>query len=133
MELTFVPGLIVLHYAGINAFSASDAPGKLKAIAPDGLSLCLLGTDLEFFSIFLKISLLQLGDDSFLFFFCHLEKMFLKKVLGFLFRAGRKEGDRKACHRSKRKMTDKFSPCVMFISHFPFPLVEMEEAQVLRF
>ena len=132
MELTLVPGLIILRHTGIDAFSAPDASGKLEAIAPEGLSLGFLRADLEFLSIFLKISFFQFGDEAFLFFLCHLQKMFLKEVLGFLFGARCEEGDRKACHGSEGQVTDEFSSRGMFISHFPFPLVEMEGVPVLR-
>ena len=131
MELTFITGLVILLHAGINASPASDAPGKLEAIAPESISLGLLRADLEFPSKFLKISLLQFGDDRLLFFFGHLQKMFLKEVLGLLFRAPREERDRKACRGSEREVTNEFSSGVLFILHFPFPSVEGEGAPVL--
>jgi hypothetical protein len=94
MELTFVAGLIILLDACIDASPATDASGKLKAVTPKGLLLGFLRADLEFSSIFLLISLLQFGNEAFLFLFCHLQEMFLKEVLYFLLCACREERDR---------------------------------------
>jgi len=98
MKLTFVAGLIILLDTGIDASPATDASGKLKAVTPEGILLGFLRADLEFPSIFLVISLLQFGNEAFLFLFCHLEKMFLKEVLDFLFCARREERDRHSCN-----------------------------------
>ena len=98
MKLTFVAGLIILLDTGIHASPAADASGKLKAVTPEGILLGSLRADLEFLSIFLLISLLQFGNEAFLFLFCHLQKMFLKEVLDFLFCARRKERDRHSCN-----------------------------------
>jgi len=98
MKLTFVAGLVILLDTGIDASPATDASGKLKAVTPEGILLGFLRADLEFPSIFLVISLLQFGNEAFLFLFCHLEKMFLKEVLDFLFCARREERDRHSCN-----------------------------------
>ena len=98
MELTFVAGLIILLNARIDASPATDASGKLKAVTPEGILLGFLRTDLEFPSIFLLISLLQFGNEAFLFLFCHLQKMFLKEVLDFLFCARGEQGDGHSCN-----------------------------------
>jgi len=131
MKLTFVAGLIILLDTGIDASPAADASGKLKAVAPEGILLGFLRTDLEFPSIFLLISLLQFGNEAFLFLFGHLQKMFLKEVLDFLFCARGEERDRHSCNGGQGKVTDEFSSCVIFISHFPAPLAAMGEARVL--
>jgi hypothetical protein len=131
MELTFVAGLIILLDTGIDASPATDASGKLEAVTPEGILLGFLRADLEFPSIFLLISLLQFGNEAFLFLFCHLQKMLLKEVLDLLFCARREERDRHSCNGGQGKVTDEFSSCVILISHFPVPLAEMEEVRVL--
>ena len=93
LELTFISGVIVLFDTGINTSPASNAPGKLETVTPEGILLGFLRADLKFPSIFLLISFLQFGNEAFLFLLCHLQKMFLKEVFGFLFGARREERD----------------------------------------
>ncbi len=82
VELRFVPGVIVFFRAGVNAPSATDTPGKLKAVTPDGVGHCFLCADLEFLPVFPRVPLFQLGNDAFLLFRGHFAKMFLKEVFG---------------------------------------------------
>jgi hypothetical protein len=98
LKLTFVAGLIILFDACVDASPATNAPGKLKAVTPEGILLGFLRADLEFPSIFLLISLLQFGNEAFLFLFGHLQKMFLKEILDFLFCARREQWDRHSCN-----------------------------------
>jgi hypothetical protein len=91
MKLTFVAGLVILLDACVDASPATDASGKLKAVTPEGILPGLLRADLEFPSIFLPISLLQFGNEAFLILIGHLQKMFLKEILDFLFRARREQ------------------------------------------
>jgi hypothetical protein len=98
LKLTFVTRLIIFLDTGIDTSPAPDASGKLKTVTPEGLLRGFLRTDLEFPSIFLLISLLQFGNEAFLFLFCHLQKMFLKEVLDFLFCARGEERDRHSCN-----------------------------------
>jgi hypothetical protein len=91
LKLRFVSRLIVFFHTRINTSPASNAPGKLEAIAPKGIGQSFLGTNLKFPPILLQVSLFQLRDDPFLFLVRHLMKMFLQEIFGFLFRAGREE------------------------------------------
>jgi len=97
VELGMMAGRIVFFYTGINASSAANTSRKLKAICPKSIGHGLLCTDLKFPSIFLKVSLFQLFNNPFLFFFCHFMEMFLQKVLSFLLGAGREKRERKTC------------------------------------
>jgi hypothetical protein len=97
VELMLRSGVIVFFDTGVDAFSAPDAPGKIQAISPEGIRKGLLRADLEFFSVFFKVSLFQFGDDPLLFLPVHLSEMLLEKVFGFLFRhTGRKKREGKA-------------------------------------
>jgi hypothetical protein len=101
LKLRIMARVIIFFHTSINASPASNAPRKLEAVCPKGIWNSLLGADLKFSSIFLKISLFQFLNDMFLFFWCHLPKVLLQKILGLLLGAGRKEGKRKACQGGK--------------------------------
>ena len=88
LELMFIAGIVIFFYTRVDAPSASDASGKIETVSPEGVRNGLLCADLEFFSVFLEVSLLQLGNDPFLVFSRHLLKTLLQEVLGFLFGAG---------------------------------------------
>jgi len=77
LKLRFISGLIVFFHTGINTSPASNAPGKLETIAPKRIGQSFLGADLKFPPILLQVSLFQLCDDPFLFFWGHLHKAFL--------------------------------------------------------
>jgi hypothetical protein len=98
MELTFITGLVIFLDTRIDASPAADASGKLKTVTPEGILLGFLRADLEFPSIFSLISLLQFGNEAFLFLFCHFQKMLLKEILDFLFCARREERNRHSSH-----------------------------------
>ena len=66
VELTVGAGVIVFFDTGIDASSAPDAPGKLKAISPEGIGKGFLRADLEFLPVLWKVPLLQLGNHPFL-------------------------------------------------------------------
>jgi hypothetical protein len=97
LELGVMAGRIVFFHTGINASTAANTSRKLKAICPKSIGHGLLCADLKFPSIFLKVSLFQICDDAFLFFFCHFMKMFLQKVFSFLLCAGGEKRKRKTC------------------------------------
>ena len=88
MELMFIAGIVIFFYTRVDAPSASDASGKIETVSPEGVRNGLLCADLEFFSVFLEVSLLQLCNDPFLVFRRHLLKTLLQEVLGFLFGTG---------------------------------------------
>jgi hypothetical protein len=96
LELTFISGVIVLFDTGINASPATDAPGEIEAIAPEGIREGFPNADLKFLPIFLEVSLFELFDEAFLFFLRHLQKMFLQEVFGFFLGARREERKRNA-------------------------------------
>ena len=93
LKLVLGARVIIFFYTRVDAPSASDASGKIEAVSPEGVRNGLLCADLEFFSVFLKVSLLQFGNDPFLIFRRHLLKTLLQEVLGFLFRAGGEKRD----------------------------------------
>jgi len=101
LKLRIMARVIILFHTSINASPAANTPGKLEAVCPKGIWDSLLGADLKFSSIFLKVSLFQFFNDTFLFFWCHLPKVLLQKILDLLLGAGRKEGKRKACQGGK--------------------------------
>lgn len=85
LKLVLRARVIIFFYAGVDAPSTSDAPGKIQTVSPEGVRNGLLCADLEFLPVFLKVSLLQFGNDLFLFFRRHLLETFLEEVFGFLF------------------------------------------------
>jgi hypothetical protein len=93
LKLVLRAGVIIFFYTRVDAPSASNASGKIEAVSPEGIGNGLLCADLEFFPVFLKVSLLQFGNDPFLIFRRHLLKTLLQEVLGFLFRAGGEKRD----------------------------------------
>jgi hypothetical protein len=95
LELRFIAGIIVFFYARIDASSATDAPGKVKTVAPQGIGDSSLCADFKFLSVFLRISLFQLSNDALLFIRGQFAKMLLEKILSFLLAAGGEEGKRK--------------------------------------
>jgi hypothetical protein len=97
VELRIMARKIVFFCTGINASAAANTSGKLKAICPKSIGHGLLCTDLKFLSIFLQVSLFQISNDLFLFFFRHLAEMFLQKVFSFPLCAGGEERKRETC------------------------------------
>jgi hypothetical protein len=97
LKLRIMARVIIFLDTSINASPAANTPGKLQAVRPKGIWNSLLGADLKFSPIFLQVSLFQFFNDTFLFFWCHLPKVLLQKILGLLLGAGRKEGKRKTC------------------------------------
>jgi hypothetical protein len=95
LKLGIMSRMIIFLHTSINASSAPYASGKLQAICPEGIGNGLLGADLKFPSIFLRVSLFQPCNDTFLLFFCHFSEMFLQEVLSFLLGAGGEERKRK--------------------------------------
>jgi hypothetical protein len=93
LKLVLRARVIIFFYTRVDAPSASNASGKIETVSPEGIGNGLLGADLEFFPVFLKVSLLQFGNDPFFIFRRHLLKTPLQKVLGFLFRAGGEKRD----------------------------------------
>jgi hypothetical protein len=83
LKLRITARVVILFHTGIDASSAPDASGKLQTVCPEGIGNGRLGADLKFSSIFLQVSLFQLCNDMFLFFGCHLPKMFLQEILAF--------------------------------------------------
>jgi hypothetical protein len=77
LKLRVMARIIVFFHAGIDASSAANASGKFQTVCPKGIWSSLLGTDLKFSSIFLRVSLFQFFNDTFLFFWCHFPKMLL--------------------------------------------------------
>jgi membrane associated rhomboid family serine protease len=77
MKLRMMARIIVFFHTGIDASSAADTSGKLQAISPERIGHGLLGADLKFPSIFLEVSLFQLYNGLFLFFFGHFVEMLL--------------------------------------------------------
>ena len=63
VELMVRSGVIVFFDTGVDAFSASDAPGEIQSIPPEGIRKGLLRADLEFLPVFFKVSLFEFGDD----------------------------------------------------------------------
>jgi hypothetical protein len=92
LKLRFRTRGIVFFHTGIDASPTPNAPGKVKAIAPEGFGKGFLRAHLKFLLIFSKVFFFQSDDEKFLFFLRHLKKMFLQEVFGFLLRARRKEG-----------------------------------------
>jgi hypothetical protein len=109
LKLRIMARVVILFHTGIDASSAPDASGKLQAVCPKGIGNGLLGADLKFSSIFLQVSLFQLGNDMFLFFGCHFPKMFLQEILGLFLGARGKHGERSACRSGQGKIAEKLS------------------------
>jgi hypothetical protein len=97
VKLGVTAGRIVFSHTGIDASSAANTSRKLKAICPKSIGHGLFCTDLKFPPIFLEVSLFQVCNDAFLFFFCHFMEMFLQKVFRFLLCAGGERRKRKTC------------------------------------
>jgi hypothetical protein len=93
LKLRVMPRMIVFFHTGVDASSAPNTSGKLQAVCPKGIWNRLLGADLKFPSVFLRVPLFQLCNDTFLFFRCHFPKMFLQKVLGLLLCTGGEKRD----------------------------------------
>jgi hypothetical protein len=98
LKLRVMPGVIVFFYTSVDAPPATNTARKFKAIAPEGIGESVLCADLKFLPILSRISLFELCDDTSLFIFRHLTKMFLQKVFGFLLRTRGEKRERKACH-----------------------------------
>lgn len=135
LELRFVAGMIVFFDTGIDASSAADTPGKFKTVTPQGIRESILGADLKFFSIFLIVPLLQLGNDLLFLFGRHLAKMLLQEILGFFLGARRKDRKRSTCQRCQRKITEKLPSritSILLILHRGFLPDDKGEARALR-
>ena len=133
LKLVLRARAIIFFYTRVDTSSASDAPGEIEAISPEGIGKGLLRANLKFLAIFLKVSLLEFGDDPFLFFRRHLLEMFLKKVLGFLFRTGGEKRNGQAGQSSQGSISDELSTGITLVSHFSIPLAGGGRLRLYRF
>ena len=85
--------------------------------------------DRKSLSIFLLVSLLQFGNDSFLLVRRHLAKMLLEEIFLLLSGAGN-EGHRNPCQGSKGKVTKQISPGVSLSLHVGYPSADWVRARV---
>ncbi len=84
LELRFEARVIVFLYTGIDTSSAADAPGKVKAVTPEGIRKGFLCADLEFLPEFLQVPFFQSGDDPFFFLGGHFTILLLQEIFGLL-------------------------------------------------
>jgi hypothetical protein len=134
LKLRVMARMVILFHTGIDASPTTDTSRKLQAVCPKGIGNRLLGADLKFSSIFLLISLLQLCNDMFLFFFCHLAKMFLQEIFGLFLGAGGEQGERSTCGGGEGEVAEKLSSRITFmvsISHRGFLSDDEAEARAL--
>ena len=109
LKLVFVPGAVILFHAGVDTSSASDAPGKVEAVSPEGIGKGLLSADLELLAVFFQVSLFELGDDPLLVLRGHLSEMLLKKVFLFLLRTSGEKRKGQARQSGEGSPSDEFS------------------------
>jgi hypothetical protein len=132
MKLGFVARIIVFSYACVDTPPAADAPGKFKAVAPQGSRQSFLCANVKFLPVSLRVSFFQLGNDALLFFGGHFVKMFLEEILCLVLRARGEYGKGQTCQGGHGKIAEKVSSGVTFlilILHRGFLPDEKEEVR----